>query len=139
MKLVVDASVAVKWLIPEEHSEIAASLLQADYELWAPDLIWSEIGNILWKRHRQRELTREEGTLTLELLARIDLRIHGANLLAGQAWEFASLLDRTFYDSVYLALATLQRCPLVTADRRLYNALASTPLKSLLVWVGDLS
>ncbi len=56
-RLVIDASVAVKWLHPEEDSGQATSLIEADYELFVPDLLISEIGNVLWKRSRRDNLS----------------------------------------------------------------------------------
>jgi len=55
-RFVVAASVAVKWFIPEELSADARMFLAAEYELLAPDLLWAELGNVLWKKHRRGEL-----------------------------------------------------------------------------------
>ncbi len=56
MKLVVDASVAAKWLLTEALSPKAVGLVQPDNELVVPDLFWAEVGNILWKKVRAGEL-----------------------------------------------------------------------------------
>jgi predicted nucleic acid-binding protein len=50
VKLVVDASVAAKWLVPEALSDAAVGLLNPDNELVVPDLFWAEVGNTLWKK-----------------------------------------------------------------------------------------
>lgn len=50
--IVVDASVAIKWFIPEIHATAAGRLLEKNLKLLAPDLIFAEIGNILWKKCR---------------------------------------------------------------------------------------
>ena len=47
---VIDASVAVKWFIPEIHSQTAVKLLAGKKTLYAPDLIYAEVGNTLWKK-----------------------------------------------------------------------------------------
>lgn len=44
---VVDASVAVKWLVSEDYSEEAASLLDGRMTLVAPDLLFAEATNAL--------------------------------------------------------------------------------------------
>jgi predicted nucleic acid-binding protein len=49
---VVDASIVIKWFVDEVHSEAARSLQEDQYELSAPDLLWPECGNILWKKVR---------------------------------------------------------------------------------------
>jgi predicted nucleic acid-binding protein len=47
---VVDASVAVKWFVPEPHTQAALRFLNGDHQLMAPDLLVPEIGNTLWKK-----------------------------------------------------------------------------------------
>ena len=56
----------------------------------------------------------------------------------GSAWDVAEQYDRSFYDSVYLALAASVECPLVTADLKLYNRLKSGPFAEHMVWVENL-
>ena len=69
-RYVVDASVAAKWFVPEVHSDAALRLFEGDHSLAVPDLFLSEFGNILWKKVRIRDLTREEASTRLELLLR---------------------------------------------------------------------
>ena len=135
-RLVVDANVAIKWLLPEEHSEAACSLLDRGLELRAPDLLWAESGNILWKKWRRKELTSEDVVELLPALRRFPIRILPSETLCDLAWGIAHRFDRSFYDSLYLALAVSGSCPLVTADLRLYNALRTVPDFDL-VWIGD--
>jgi predicted nucleic acid-binding protein len=135
-RIVVDASVAVKWFLPEPHSLQALRLLEGERELLAPDLIWSEVGNVLWKRWRQGELADENARTILGDLRRVPLLIHPAEEIAEAAWSFASQFRRSFYDCLYLALASSQSCSMVTADRRLWNAVSSA--MPFLVWVEDL-
>ena len=54
------------------------------------------------------------------------------------ALEIACRTEKTVYDSVYLALAANHDCRLVTADRRLYNALQKSPLNTSVLWAGDI-
>jgi len=56
-KLVVDASVAAKWLVSEPLSNRALAVLGGSDELIAPDLFLAEVGNILWKKARAGHLT----------------------------------------------------------------------------------
>lgn len=137
-RLVIDASVAVKWVVPEEHSEAAHRLLREERDLRSPDLLWAEAGNILWKKWRRDELTSQEAGEILVDLRRFPLQIFPAAPLCDLAWDIAQRFDRSFYDSLYLALSVRDSCPLVTADRRLYNALETTPDFDL-VWISDVT
>jgi predicted nucleic acid-binding protein len=135
-RLAVDASVAVKWFVPEIHSEAALRLLkQKERELLVPDLVWGEVGNILWKKRRRDEITDEDARFVLRQLDRFDWTVHSSQVLAETAWRLSSRLQRTFYDSLYLALAESQSCPLVTADRRLFNAVSPSGFD--LIWIED--
>jgi predicted nucleic acid-binding protein len=58
---VVDASVVVKWFVPEVHSDAARRLLVLPHEYIAPDLLFAETANTIWKKIRRQELTTEEG------------------------------------------------------------------------------
>jgi predicted nucleic acid-binding protein len=74
-RIVVDASVVVKWLLPEIHSEAAKRLLADELQLWAPDLVWAEVGNVLWKRSRRGELPADVVTALLRDFRRFPLSV----------------------------------------------------------------
>lgn len=137
--LVVDASVVVKWLLPEIRSEAAKRLLADELQLWAPDLVWAEVGNVLWKRWRRGELPGDVVAPLLRDFRRFPLSIHPSDPLFEAAWEVAHALDRSFYDSLYLALAAALDCPLVTADLKLWNALQGGLARTSLLWVEEVS
>jgi predicted nucleic acid-binding protein len=139
VRYVIDASVAVKWLLPEEYSEQAESLLVESSTFSAPDLLFAEVGNSLWKRVRGRELTQEAGREALLRLLEIEILVTPASLLLDNAFELACEHDRTVYDSIYLALAVEERASFVTGDKRLYNAMHRTSLANRIVWVGSLT
>ena len=125
--LVVDASVVAKWFFPEEHSAASRRLLSRRRKLLAPDLIWSEVGNIAWKRVRRGEMTRDEASQFMGDLIRLPLNVVPTQSLVAPALELAMTTDRTVYDCLYLALAIAHKCRLVTADKRFVNALSATP------------
>jgi predicted nucleic acid-binding protein len=135
--VVVDASVAVKWLFPEDHSETAARLLRDDLELWAPDLLWSEIGNVVWKKWLHREVSEEQADALLQSFRRFPLRIHSSEALFLEAATWARSLDRSFYDSLYLALAVRREGLLVTADRKFYQAVQGRFSRDRLRWIEE--
>ena len=136
---VVDASVAVKWFVPERHASDAVRLLRADLTLLSPDLIWIEVGNVLWKKWRAGELTAVAVQGILDDFRRFPLEIWPAEGLLASAWEIAQASGRTMYDSLYLALAVAAQTQMVTADRRLWNAIQGTPLVRHCLWVGNLA
>lgn len=67
--LVVHASIAVKWVVEEEGTEAAISL-RTKFRFAAPDLIVAKCANILWKKARRGDLTREEAVMAARLLER---------------------------------------------------------------------
>ncbi len=136
-RFVVDASVAVKWLVPEMHADAARRLLRENTALLAPDLIWAEVGNALWRKWREGALLPEVVQAMLGDLRRFPLRIHSGESLYAVTWPVAQASGRTFYDCLYLALALSAGCPLVTADRRFFNALGNSPWMHHCVWVED--
>ena len=138
MRLVVDASVTVKWFLPEIHSQAASRLLNGEFELMAPDLIWSELGNVLWKRWRRRELTREVASEILSDFGRYPLRIVRSGPILNETWRLASTLNRSFYDSLYLALAETENSALVTADLSFVHALKASRLSTPVMWVEEI-
>lgn len=137
-RYVVDASVAVKWFLTEEHAEAARRLLSAGLDLSSPDLVRAEFGNVMWKRWRRGDLSAEAVGAALDHLGRLPLKIETSEPLVSTAWEIARRFDRSFYDSLYIALAVRADCSLVTADRSLYNSLRDGDLAERLVWVEEL-
>lgn len=136
-RLVVDASVAIKWFIPEIHSAAAARLLDPEFIISAPDLILPEVGNTVWKKVRRKEITSQEAAEILNTWPSMGVEIYPSSVLLIPAFELAVALDRTVYDSLYLALAVAQDGVLVTADQRFHASVSESPLASHIRWVED--
>ena len=136
--LVIDASVAVKWFLPEPYSINAIRLLDAGHELIAPDLIIPECGNVLWKKWLRQELEPDVIPSLLADLCRMNLRIVPMFPLIDEASRIAVTWRRSFYDSIYLALAVACNGRMVTADEKLYNALKDTPMAERMVMIGEM-
>ena len=137
--LVIDASVAIKWFLPEPYSIHALRLLHlAGCELAAPDLIFPECGNVLWKRWLRREIEPEIIPSLLGDLRRMNVRIVPTFALIDEASRIAVTWRRSFYDSVYLALAVVCNGRMVTADEKLCTAMTDTPMAQRLVMIRDL-
>ena len=126
MRLVVDASVAVKWLVEEEHSDAADRLLDGNHELFAPRLMASEVGNALWRKVRMGELERSRAGALAAAISEMAVRWTEDEEVGPDAVRLSLALDRPVYDCVYLALAHRLGATLVTADIRFVNALAET-------------
>ena len=126
MRLVVDASVAVKWLIAEDGSDAADRLLTDDDDLHAPRLMASEVANALWRKVRLGEIERGQAGALTATLSEMPVRWGADEAVCADAVHLAVALDRPVYDCVYLALAHRLDARLVTADERFANALAST-------------
>jgi predicted nucleic acid-binding protein len=116
-RLVIDASVAAKWVAPEPESDRAVVLL--DPELWAPDLIFPEIANILWKKHSRAQMTAAAVRLASRWMRQVPLHIEVSADLMDNALALSLRLDHPAYNCFYLALRRLADAPLVTADHRL--------------------
>jgi predicted nucleic acid-binding protein len=126
--VVVDASVAMKWFVPEGLSAEAVRLLDGDFELMAPDLLYPEFGNVLWEKISRGEIPRAEGAAILDGLGKIPFVVIAAPPLLEAALEIALATRRTVYDSLYVAAAVSRNCALVTADERLVHAFAGSAL-----------
>lgn len=137
-RIVVDASVCLKWFVSEIYEEYALRLLAGTTELHAPDLIYPEIGNVLWKKWKRGEIEAEDISALISDFKAVDLRIYGADGLMNMAWDIARKHERNFYDSIYMALAVKLECRLVTADLKLYNALRGGSLKKNILWIEDI-
>jgi predicted nucleic acid-binding protein len=135
-RVVVDASVAVKWFVPEERSADARALLAAEHQLLAPDLLWPEVGSALWKKHRRGELDHRTALRLLRDLARVPIERHATERWTEAALELALRHGITVYDGLYLALAAGSGCRLVTADRRLHDVCRAGPLGHLVGMLG---
>jgi predicted nucleic acid-binding protein len=114
---IVDANVAVKWVVGEPGSELAELLL--DRRLVAPDLLSVECANILWKKVRRRELAPDEAAAAVQLLENAEIELRPTRSYMTTATAIAIELDHHAYDCMYLAMAEDVGLPVVTADERL--------------------
>jgi len=135
---VVDACVVAKWFIPEIHTESAVKLLGNSHDLIVPDLLYSEIGSVLWKKVRQKEIDAEIAREIIEGLYEMSLELIPSKPLLSAAFEIAHTLDRSVYDSIYLAAACSVNAQLVTADQKFYKVISESPLKNNIIWVTNL-
>ena len=134
-RVVVDASVAIKWLVAEDGSDRAETLL--DHPLVVPDLLFAECANILWKKVRRRELSEAEAVLAAETLEQAELAVLSARGYVRSATVIAVELDHPAYDGLYLALAEAAGLRLVTADDRLTRRVRGSRFEAIVVSLAD--
>src|ERR1700675_3761198 len=99
---VVDASVVIKWFMPEINSDAARRLLTLSHEYFAPDLLFAQTANTVWKKVRRGELSAERGQQLVEDIGRIAVETVPCRLLAEDARALATATGRTVYDSLRL-------------------------------------
>jgi len=134
---VVDASVVAAAFFHEEHAEPACALIVSGRELHAPDLIYAEVGNVIWKHQKRREIDENEASQLLADFLGLPLKTTPDSLLIEHAMKLAVATGQTVYDSLYLALAVTAGSVLVTADRRLVHALTDGPLANRILHIAE--
>lgn len=137
-KVVPDASVVAKWLVAEPLSDKALSLLADETELIAPDLLPTEVGNVLWKKVRRGELDAAQAHDRFAVLGQMRVQLVTTSELHGDALKLAIETRRSMYDALHLSLARREGCAFATADERFVNALRDTPHAERIVWLGAL-
>jgi len=135
--VVLDASVVVKLFFEEKDSKAAEQCVAQAEELLAPDLVWVETANVIWKRQRRGDLTADAASDIARSILALPVVTHPAADLVPDALELAMQLDRTVYDCLYLALAVKTKSVMITGDKRLVSALAGGPLAKHIVWIGE--
>jgi len=138
--VVVDASVAVKWFLPENGEGLvrqALALLDAydkeEIRFVVPDLFFVETASAIWKAVCVGRVPRTFGDQALVLLTQREFATVPSLKLLDKAFQIAADYGRTVYDCLYVALAVQTKSQLITADERLANSLAARfPVK----WLG---
>lgn len=137
---VVDASVAAKWVLPaagegllEQANRWIERHVRHELQLLAPDLIEAEIGNVLWKAVRRKRISPADAGNSLRRFTELGIQTIPTSGLLDRTLQIATDCDRSFYDSLYIAVALATKTELITADERLVNALGSRfPVR----WLG---
>ena len=128
---VVDASVVVKWLVDEVHSEEAAALLSGGTTVIAPALVFAEAANALWAMRRRGDISTDDLLDAVDALraAPVAIPVPMPQLTAAAA-RLAVDLDHPIYDCFYLALGVQTQYPVVTADTRFHDKVRAHPYLS---------
>jgi len=121
MSLIVDASVAVKWVAEEPGSAKARELIGTGQRLLAPDLVLVEAGNALRKKLARGVIDRVQALSGVQTVERAFDELFPARPLVHAAIRLALDLRHPAYDCVYLALAARESLAVFTADERLFR------------------
>jgi predicted nucleic acid-binding protein len=125
MKYVLDASIALKWVLAEPDAAKARQLRDdfrnAVHELIAPDSFTLEIAHALTKA-QQRKSVPDAWRLWLDVMTTVP-RLFPSQTLTPRAIQIATKAQIGVYDCVYVALAEREGCEMVAADFRLFNNL----------------
>jgi predicted nucleic acid-binding protein len=131
--LAVDASVALKWFLPDEP----LAIIRDGSGLIAPDILVAEVCNGAWRAARLGRIGQDQVDEIAAILPRIFEALIGAASLAPRAVAIAGAIDHPVYDCLYVALAEVRQVPLVTADARLLGKLRSTPWEANSLYLAN--
>jgi predicted nucleic acid-binding protein len=123
--IIVDASVAVKWVVSEPGSAEAAALLKQP--LGAPTLWLGEASNALWAKVLRGQLSPDEARGQAADLADAPVSAIALPGLLPAAMNMALELEHPIYDCFYLSAATQKDTHVITADRRFFEKATSHP------------
>ena len=127
MRYVIDASVAIKWLLPEADSQSALTVLDAAQAgrivLVAPALICLEFGHVLGKELRRGRCDTPTAERLWSAFRSLPITLASDRLLHDRAFLLSVARRITIYDALYVAVAELEGIPLITADVGLLAAL----------------
>ena len=125
--LVIDASVAMKWLVDEDGSEAAFTL--RDRDLAAPALLRIEAANVLRTLVARQAATADEALDLFALLQDAPVTIvEHDEALERRALQLGLELGHPVHDCFYLALAERMGCQLITVDNRFLKALRTASM-----------
>lgn len=121
-KIILDASVVIKWFTKEQDSDKAIVYLKSFYDneiiILVPSLLFYELGNILIKKKSSKDKTAE----IKKKLQDIQLEIRDIGLEWFQKiYENSLDYSISFYDAAYVTLMQNKNCKFITADKKLYE------------------
>jgi predicted nucleic acid-binding protein len=136
--LVVDASVALKWVLPEDDSDLADHVLDWKGSLHAPAFVFMEMANALCYQMRSGKLSAAAAAGCMADLRQAPLVIWDGEEPLASALELAQILDHPVYDCAYLALALHLDGAYVTADQRFWRKAQRPELQGRVLSLAEL-
>ena len=127
MTIVIDASVALKWVIEEDDAAAAIALIRED-AMAAPDLLFVECANVLSRKVRRGQISPLAARQAQASIEATPIRVAPARPHVAAALSIATELGQSVFDSLYLATAIAERTVMVTADQRFAIAVRAHPV-----------
>ncbi|MGD8794852.1 MAG: type II toxin-antitoxin system VapC family toxin [Anaerolineae bacterium] len=135
--MIVDASVILSAFFPDEEQAQAQALIRdhviGRVQLMAPNLLIYEVTNAIVQAQRQGRISEEQAEDILSAFEKLSITLRAVTWQ--QMLPLAVRFDRSAYDAAYLTLAEVTGQPLVTGDRRMYNAVHEQ--LDWVQWIGD--
>lgn len=120
--IVVDASVAMKWFLPEPESDFAELILTGSEARTAPEHILVEVGEALLRAWRRGDIALDHAREAMSALPTY-VQLTPTHLIAARALDIAVEASCSNYGALYVAASERLGAALVTADLRLYERL----------------
>ena len=127
MSLVIDASTALKLVLPEEGSDRFETLLASGQTLIAPDFLMLECANVLAIQVRRGLMSAANAQASMDVLEATAIQRRPSHPYFAAAHRLAVELARSAYDCLYLAIALAENATVITADRRFAEAVQREP------------
>ncbi|MBS0531230.1 MAG: type II toxin-antitoxin system VapC family toxin [Proteobacteria bacterium] len=137
--LVVDASVAIKWLVLEEDTDKAIRLLESGRALYAPRLIFIEVANALARKVREGVITQGDAAEYVGTMPRFFKTMLDTDDLVTTALENACTYLHPVYDFIYLEAARRWDAQMLTADGRFVAKIRATDLGRFVILLSEWS
>jgi predicted nucleic acid-binding protein len=134
---VVDASVAVKWLVYEESSDRVVAFARSNNHFIAPRMIMTEVANALARKVIQGAISSQDAKQQFAKLPYFFDEIVLVDDLVANALHYACQFRHPVYDLIYVEAARRRGIQLVTADQLLSSKLANSDLASSILLLSD--
>jgi predicted nucleic acid-binding protein len=140
-RVVLDASVILKWYLDdEEHSQKALSLLvkyvSNELDILAPSLLEYEVINGLIIAQKRGRIKKEKVLTAIEGFINLEIDLKGLSYFYSKIIHYCNIYNCSAYDASYLSLADEENISMITADKRLYE-MVKKDLKWV-KWFGDI-
>ena len=141
-RIVIDASVVLKWYLPDEkYGNVALEILDKyvayEIEILAPSLLEYEVLNGLLIAQKRGRIRDEIVATALEGFLSLEIEQKDISFFYPEVMSFSESYDLSAYDASYLALADKESALMVTADGVLYNKMKKD--HKWVMWLGDIS